>query len=94
MPFPQQQPRILSTINVEKLRPEQFGCYGLLKDGIVIYIGKGDIRLRLLSHLHGDNPCIAKHRPKQWIDVVTPDFDNEEKLLLLEYDPQCNKVVG
>jgi len=55
MPFPQQNPRIYNKANVEALNKNQMGCYGLLKNGVCIYVGKGDIRQRLLDHLNGDN---------------------------------------
>jgi len=94
MPFPAQTPRAFVKSNVEALNPSQYGCYGLLKNGIVIYVGKGDIRTRLLAHLNGDNGCISRRVPDQWVDEVTTDMDRREKQLILEFNPVCNQRVG
>ena len=76
------------------ITPGQMGCYGLFKQNQWIYVGKGDIRTRLLAHLNGDNPCITRSGPTFWVDVVTNDYDNVEKALILELTPTCNKKVG
>ena len=97
MPFKQQQPRIYTRTNVEMFNPGQIGVYGLLKQGRWvewIYVGKGDIRQRLLDHLNGDNPCITKSGPTHWVAEVTGDYDNREKTLIVELDPTCNQKVG
>ncbi len=94
MPFPTQTPRVFIKTNVEALNPNQYGCYGLLKNGIVIYVGKGDIRTRLLAHLNGENPRITRQAPNQWVDEVTADMDNREKQLILEFNPVCNQKLG
>lgn len=71
------------------------GVYGLSinQDGWV-YVGKGDIRQRLLDHLNGDNPCITRNGPTHWVDWVTGNMDAIEKALILELKPSCNKKVG
>lgn len=94
MPFPKQSARQFTKANVEAITPGQKGCYGLFKDGVNVYVGKGDIRDRLLAHLNGDNPCITRQKPTHWIDVVTSDMDAEEKRLIREFNPICNKKVG
>jgi hypothetical protein len=94
MPFPKQQPRAFTRANIEALAPGQMGCYGLCRGSLNIYVGKGDIRQRLLDHLNGDNSCITRNGPTHWVDVVTNDMDAEEKRLILEYQPVCNKRVG
>lgn len=95
MPFPTQAPRAFTRANVEALNPNQNGCYGLfVSQGGWVYVGKGDIRKRLLDHLNGDNPCITRNRPTHWVDVVTNDLDRMEKALILELTPTCNKKVG
>ena len=70
---------------------EQMGGYGLLKDGVCIYIGKGDLRARMLAHLDGDNRCITRHMPTHWIGVVTPHSDPLHAELIEEYGPVCNR---
>ena len=94
MPFPQQNAGPFNKQTVESLAPNQMGCYGLWKAGAWVYIGKGDIRQRLLAHLNGDNPCIVRERPTYFYTVVTRDYDAEEKRLILEFRPLCNEKVG
>ena len=79
---------------MEALTPGQRGCYGLFRQGQWIYVGKGDIRQRLLDHLNGDNVCITRENPPQWVDAVTSDADAMEKRLILELRPSCNRRVG
>ena len=94
MPFPAQMPKPFNRRNIETRKP-QLGCYGLyVNQGNWVYVGKGDIRQRLLDHLNGDNACINQSRPTHWVDVVTADADNEEKRLIRELRPVCNKHVG
>jgi len=94
MPFPPQTPRPFTDAGVRALNPGQNGCYGLFKQGLWIYVGKGDIRERLLAHLNGDNPCISQYAPTHFVSAVTSSMDAEEKALILELAPVCNKKVG
>lgn len=95
MPFPTQTARAFTRANVEALNPSQYGCYGLFRDrGPRIYIGKGDIRQRLLDHLNGDNPRITRENPTHWYDEVTSNADAREKQLIVELNPICNRKVG
>ena len=80
--------------NVLALNPNQMGVYGLFKPNRWVYIGSGDIRQRLLDHLNGDNPCIAREAPTHWIDEVTANYISREKELMIEYNPICNRQVG
>lgn len=94
MPFPNQTPRSYTRANVEAINPGQHGCYGLFRGQMWIYVGKGDIRRRLLDHLNGDNACITIHGPTHWVDWVTANMDAEERRLIVELNPTCNKKVG
>lgn len=95
MPFVQQEPRFFTRHNVEAINPNQIGVYGLFRQGVWVYIGKGDIRKRLLDHLTGDNPCITRENPTHWVDEVTNgDPSNRERQLIAELNPVCNKRVG
>ena len=95
MPFPNQEPRRFTKENIESVIKGQMGCYGLIMaDGTWVYIGKGDIRDRLMDHYNGDNDCINRLLPTHWVDAVTSDFDALEKALILELKPLCNKRVG
>ena len=90
MPFPQQQPRVFNKQNVLALKENQYGVYGIFRQGHWIYVGKGDIRERLLAHLDGDNPCILNAQPTHWVDEVTSNADAREKQLIRELNPSCN----
>ena len=94
MPFPKQTPRQFTKQNILNITPGQTGCYGLLHQNSWVYVGKGDIRDRLLAHYNGDNPCISRERPTHWVDVVVNNPDQLEKKLILELQPVCNKKVG
>jgi len=95
MPFPKQEPRAFTVSNVEALNANQIGVYGLFRQDTWIYIGKGDIRQRLLDHLNGDNPCILQEEPTHWVDLVTEgDPSQREKELIAEFDPICNERIG
>lgn len=95
MPFPKQTARAFTRANIEAITPGQMGCYGLfINQGGWVYVGKGDIRKRLLEHLNGDNPCITRNRPTHYVDVVTNNMDEVEKALIVELNPTCNKKVG
>jgi len=95
MPFVSQTSRPFTRQNIESLNVNQSGVYGLLKTGVYIYIGKGDIRQRLLDHFNGDNPCISRHQPTHWVgEVVTGDPSSREETLIMEINPVCNQRVG
>ena len=94
MPFPQQDPRPFTRTGIETLNLNQFGVYGLFRQAQWIYVGKGDIRQRLLDHLNGDNPCIISHAPTYFVAEVTPNADQRERQLIQELQPICNQRVG
>lgn len=94
MPFPSQTPRAFTKANIEAINPGQTGCYGLYREGVWIYVGRGDIRDRLLNHFNGGNACITREKPTHWVDVVTSDDVAEEKKLIVELTPVCNQKVG
>lgn len=93
MPF-SQEVYPFTRAGIEWLAPGQYGCYGLFREGVWVYIGKGDIRARLLDHLNGDNACITRQGPTHWVGVVTVDLDEEEKRLIRAHRPTCNLRVG
>jgi len=94
MPFPDQTPRPFTKENILAITPGQMGVYGLFKQGTWVYVGKGDIRQRLLAHFNGDNFCINIQRPTHWVDVVCSDYETREKQLILELNPVCNQRIG
>jgi len=94
MLFPKQEPRLFTQDTVETLNKDQYGVYGLFKPDTWVYVGKGDIRQRLLDHLNGDNPCIVREKPTHYVAEVIKNADDREKELIKELDPICNKKVG
>jgi hypothetical protein len=94
MPFPKQNAKTFTQASIENLTPKQMGVYGLYRQDKWIYIGKGDIRQRLLDHLNGDNYCIVREKPTNWIVEVTTNMDEREKELILEFNPICNQKIG
>jgi excinuclease UvrABC nuclease subunit len=94
MPFPAQTPNAFTRVGIENLSPNQTGCYGILSGSTVIYVGKGDIRSRLLDHFNGGNTCISRSQPTNYVTVLTNDPDTTEKALIIEFKPACNHKVG
>jgi hypothetical protein len=70
--------------------------YGLFRAGQWIYIGKGNIRERLLAHFNGDNPYILRAQPTHWVGeaLLDPQMSLREKELILLHKPLCNQKVG
>ena len=95
MAFTVQTPRLFTRANIEAITPGQSGVYGLFREDRWVYVGKGDIRARLLAHFNGDNPLITNAGPTHWVDeVVAGDPSLREKQLILELQPHCNQKVG
>jgi hypothetical protein len=94
IPFPPQIPNIFDRPHIEAVGPNLRGVYGLFRQGECIYVGKGDIRQRLLAHLNGDNPRIIRERPTHWVAEVTPNMDGREIQLIKEFRPICSQRAG
>ena len=94
MPFSKQETRLFTQQGIEALNPGQMGVYGLYKTDRWVYVGRGDIKDRLMAHFNGDDECISQEAPTHWVADVTADAVNREKELILELTPACNKRVG
>jgi len=94
MPFPPQTPRLFTKAAIEVLNPNQNGVYGIFREGCWIYVGRGDIRARLLSHVAGNNPAITAQRPTHFVASVTQNDVALERQLILELNPVANQKVG
>jgi len=94
MPFPQQTPRAFNRREIEALNLNQFGVYGLYRPGQWVYIGRGDIRQRLLNHFNGDNICITTQAPTHFVAEVSSNMDERERQLISELQPLCNQRLG
>jgi len=80
--------------HVESLNPNQVGVYGIFSNGRCIYVGRGDIRERLLAHLDGYMACVSGSRMTHWTGEVTADHMLREQQLILELTPLCNLRAG
>lgn len=94
MGFIAQDPRSFTRAGIEWLNPDQHGVYGIYRSNAWIYVGKGDIRARLLDHFNGDNACILREGPTHYLCEVTRNADSREKELIVELAPICNKRIG
>ncbi len=94
MAFPPQTPRLFTKAAIEVLNPNQNGVYGIFREGCWIYVGRGDIRARLLSHVAGNNPAITAQRPTHFVASVTQNDVALESQLIQELKPVANQKVG
>jgi hypothetical protein len=94
MPFPAQTPRLFTKAAIEVLNPNQNGVYGLFRQDHWIYVGRGDIRDRLLSHVARNNPAITAQRPTHFVTMVTTNDVVAERQLIVELQPLANQKVG
>jgi hypothetical protein len=94
MGFPAQTPVSFSRPGIESLKEGQIGCYGLYRPNNWVYIGRGDIRARLLAHLNGDNPCITRQAPTYFVIEITRAAEERERQLIRQLRPRCNGRLG
>ena len=94
MPFIEQEPLPFTQAGIEQLIEDQHGVYGIFRGGTWIYVSMGDIRRRLLDHLGGDNACILRENPTDYVSELTANANDREKELIAELDPICNQRVG
>jgi hypothetical protein len=95
MPFSPQASKPFTRAAIDALPDNVQGCYGLfVNQGKWIYVGRGDIKIRLLAHLNGDNPCITRNKPTHFMIQVAVLAETLEKQLILELTPVCNQKVG
>ena len=95
MPFSEQTPRPFTEAGINEIPELIQGVYGLYSSSRWIYVGKGFIRDRLQRHLNGDNECITRWAPNDFLVETSPiSMDEREKALILELSPVCNERVG
>lgn len=82
---------------IEYRAPNSLGVYSLRdKEGNVLFVGKGNVRERLLSHWNRENPTDASiwdHAPASFRFEVTLHPDKREAELVRELKPPCNSVT-
>jgi hypothetical protein len=93
MPFPDQPRRPFTREEVERLTKGLRGVYGLFRGDTCVFVGKGDLRDRLLGHLGTGYTeqarCIAKSSPTHFLVEETEDFIVRHMGLVVEYQPSC-----
>ena len=89
MGFAQQYQRPFTLSGIGELDHEQSGVYGISADSTWIYVGKGNIRERLLAHLKGDNVCIRQLNPTHYVCEITVNADGRARELIVELSPLC-----
>ncbi len=92
--------------NAKSSAPEQMGCYRLILNGEVMYVGKAESGLqnRLTQHYNNSSPDCASERKikknRNELYVVAKVLDTKEKCIIYEkiwiemYDPPWNERVG
>ena len=94
MPFPKQEFRPFTKEGIEWLATNQNGVYGIFRSDAWIYVGRGDLRTRLLAAFNGENPRITRERPTHYVTLVTKDDVAQEKALIIELQPIANQKAG
>lgn len=95
MPFPHQGSRPFNRRGIETLRRGQNGLYGIFNSMTCIYVGRGNIRERLLAHLNGvgGNPCILRNHPTHYVIEFGRNSIARQRQLIAEFDPVCNRIA-
>jgi hypothetical protein len=79
-----------STVGLLAVPPGAIGVYGIFRTDGWVYIGQGQILERLLSHLRGDNPCIARSGATNFVFELSMNPVERERELLREISTSCN----
>ena len=82
-----------NVLTIQLLPPHATGVYLLRNAFGVVYVGKGRIRDRLMSHLRGDNPLIALYRPTEFAFELHADPDDRERSLIVWFNPPANQQI-
>ncbi len=93
MPFPGQPRRPFAAGEIERLPPGKRGVYGLFNEEGCIFVGKGNLRERLLLHLKPgyteEARCVRNSAPAWFMIEETENFVVRHMGLVVEYRPKC-----
>ncbi len=93
MPFPDQPRRTFDRAEIERLPLGRRGVYGLFSEEGCVFVGKGDLRERLLLHLKPgfteEARCVRKSAPTWFLVEETENFVVRHMGLVVEYAPKC-----
>lgn len=73
--------------------PNVSGVYAIWNHNQCIYVGETqDLQRRLLSHLQGDNPCIARSQPTAFSFEAVPAGlrGTRQSALIFQLRPVCS----
>lgn len=73
--------------------PADSGVYALFNSDAWIYVGEAaNLRVKLLEHLAGDNPCINSHEPTGFQFELWPADRRSTRRgqLIIQMVPLCN----
>lgn len=77
--------------------PNLSGVYSIWSDSQCVYVGETqDLQRRLLAHLEGDNPCIARSQPTAFSFEAVPAGlrGTRQSALIFQLRPVCSEVSG
>jgi hypothetical protein len=93
VPFPEQSRRPFVAEEIERLPPGCRGVYGLFNETGCVFVGKGNLRERLLSHLKSgfteEARCVRQSAPTFFLFEETENFVVRHMGLVVEYAPKC-----
>lgn len=93
MPFPDQPRRPFTREEIERLPVGKRGVYGLFNDAGCVFVGKGNLRERLLTDLKPgfaeQAHCIKASAPTYFLCEETENFVVRHMGLVVEYEPKC-----
>ncbi len=93
MPFPDQPRHPFTPEEVARVPEGKRGVYGLFNDLGCVFVGKGNLRERLLLHLKPgyteEARCIRKLAPTYFLLEETENFVVRHMGLAVEYAPRC-----
>jgi len=93
MPFPEQPRHPFAAEEIGRLPIGKRGVYGLFNDEGCVFVGKGNLRERLLGHLKSgyteEARSIRNHAPTYFLYEETENFVVRHMGLVVEYEPKC-----
>ena len=93
MPFPEQPRHPFNEEEIRRLPEGKRGVYGLFNEEACVFVGKGNLRERLLGHLKPgyteESRSIRKLAPTYFLVEETEDFVVRHMGLTVEYTPKC-----
>lgn len=93
MPWKNSSTYRFSSDHILWIAPKKSGVYGIYALGKCLFVGESScIQESLEVHLNGDNPCITKGEPTDFVFELSSDRDREARKaeLIAELNPLCH----